>query len=144
MLNLARTITLTLVAVLGLAASAAAGGGSPFNGHYAGTSLNGRQHVDVNIDGGRARTTNLKLRCAGRRTVFADFRLSERLTAKGRFTARARSFRASVRGGATVKLVARAAGGRLTGTLTATAGGCDIGPVRFVLKRSGGQLSLAS
>lgn len=137
MRNLARTITLTLVTVLAVAAGATAGGGSPFNGHYAGKSLNGRQHVDVNINHGRARTANLKLRCPGPRTVFADFRLSERLTTKGRFTAEARSTRASVRGGVEVKLVARAAGGRLTGTLTATAGGCDIGPVRFVLKRDG-------
>lgn len=137
MLNVARTLTLTLVAALALVATATAGGGSPFNGHYAGTSLNGRQHVDVNINDAKARTANLKLRCPGRRTAFADFRLRERLTAKGRFTAQARSFRASVRGGATVKLVARAAAGRLTGTMTATAGSCDIGPVRFVLKRSG-------
>lgn len=137
MLNVARLLTLTLVAVLALVATAAAGGGSPFNGHYAGTSLNGRQHVDVNVNGAKARTANLKLRCAGRRVVFADFRLDERLTAKGRFTARARSFRASVRGGATVKLVARATAGRLTGTMTAAAGSCEIGPLRFVLKRSG-------
>lgn len=136
MLNVARVLTLTLAAALALVATAAAGGGSPFNGHYAGASLNGRQHVDVNINGAKARTANLRLRCPGRRTVFADFRLSERLTAKGRFTARARSFRASVRGGATVKLVARAAAGRLTGTMTATAGNCEIGPVRFMLKRS--------
>lgn len=128
--------SVTTASVLALVATAAAGGGSPFNGHYAGTSLNGRQHVDVNINGGKARTANLKLRCPGRRTVFADFRLSERLTAKGRFTAQARSFRASVRGGATVKLAAHAAAGRLTGTMTASAGSCEIGPVRFVLKRS--------
>jgi len=135
---MARTLTLALVALLVLAATAAAGGGSPFNGHYVGKSLNGRQHIDLNINGGRARTTNLKLDCPGSRTVFADFVLDERLTATGRFTEKARSTRASVRGGATVKLVARAGGGRLTGTMTATAGSCEIGPVRFVLKRSGG------
>ncbi len=135
MLNVARTLTLALAAVLVVVATAAAGGGSPFNGHYAGASLNGRHHVDVNINHGEARTANLKLRCPGRRTVFADFRLSERLTAKGRFTAKARSFRASVRGGVTVKLAARAAAGRLTGTLTATAGDCEVGSVRFALNR---------
>jgi hypothetical protein len=134
---MARILALAVLALLVSASPATAGGGSPFDGHYAGASLNGRHHVDVNINGGRARTANLQLACAGGRRVFADFLLNDALSASGRFTATARSSQASVRGGVTVKLHARVRAGRLTGTLTAKAGVCKVGPLQFTLPRSG-------
>lgn len=119
----------TLAGLL-LVASATAGGGSPFNGHYVGKSADGRHVMDVNVNGGAARTTNLKLACPGP-PGYADFVYTARIAADGRFAVAARG-----NGGrAELKLTARAGGGLIRGTLSARVARCKVGPVRFTLRR---------
>lgn len=122
------------IAALVLAGSAMAGGGSPFNGHYVGKSADGRHHLDVNVDDGVVRTTNLKLACPGR-PGYGDFAYRARVAADGRFTA-------VVRGAGSgrpveLRMTARAGGGVIRGSFNARVGSCVVGPFRFTLRRNG-------
>lgn len=115
-----------------LAGTAAAGGGSPFNGHYVGKSADGRHHVDLNVDGGAVRTTSLKLACPGR-PGYGDFAYRVVIAGSGRFSASV----AGAGSGRPVRLgiTAQVGGGFVRGRLTARVGSCTAGPVQFTLRR---------
>jgi hypothetical protein len=125
------TAAACLVALLAVG-PAWASGGSPFNGHYTGTSANGRHHVDVNVNGGAVLTTGLQLRCADGRRAFADFEYRARITGS-RFEAVAHG-RGRSRG-AELEIEGKAVANGLKGRFTATVGPCEVGPVTFTVRR---------
>jgi hypothetical protein len=129
-----RRIAAAALAGASLAAdTASASGGSPLNGSYAGTSVDGRHHIEVNVNGGRVLTTNLRLRCPDGRRGYADFEYGAPFDRGGRFTASSRG-RGRSRG-AELVIEGQAVRNGLKGRLSVTGTPCDVGPVRFTVRR---------
>ena len=133
-MHLTRIATGAVLATMLTAATAAGSGGSPFNGHYVGKSADGRHHVDINIDDGAVRTTNLRLTCPGR-PGFGDFGYRAGIARDGSFTVWARGSGSGRP--VTLRIAAEVARGVIRGRLTAQVGSCFVSRVQFTARRQG-------